>query len=100
MKESMMDAILRGEKVNMMIGGASLPKPIQSMVDGSLHTDLRAYERHVKESGYEIVGNDSSIYRNQQGQDVREVVAAQKEKDLCQKKELRSSSHPKKKSKK
>jgi len=33
---------------------------VRSMLDGKTYTDARAYERHVRENGYEIAGNDTA----------------------------------------
>lgn len=70
----MMDAILSGEKVNMQIGNRhyTFDKPVKSMVNGKEYHDMAQYEAHLKESGHEIVGNDSSLYKDQSGNDVRD----------------------------
>lgn len=45
---------------------------IQSMVDGKIYDSRDKYEAHLKANGKEIVGNDSSLYRDQHGNDVRD----------------------------
>lgn len=73
-RESLMDAICAGKKPNFLTGNRhyTFDKPMKSMVDGSTHHDMASYEKHLKDKGYFIVGDDSSLYKTAYGEDLKE----------------------------
>lgn len=77
---TMMEAILAGEQVRMQIGNrdASLGHQgaIESPVDGSIHTSMRSYEQHLKDTGHHIVGDTTETRRKK-----REKAAEQAKAD-------------------
>lgn len=78
-RESMMDAILKGEKPRMVIGGQStdwIGDGTHSPIDGSFHSTKDSYLGHLKENGCHIT--DAST------KDRREKIKSKNDRELKQ----------------